>query len=86
MGRAKLKGELVTRDWGLATLGDLIVEFRQRLLHLPGTVKRTLELSTAQMLGLQKEIRAALTDLAGGTAAVDPVKRRRRRERQVKPG
>ena len=50
------------------------------ILPIPRAVKMPLGLSRAQTFGLQKEIRAALTDLANGKDAVDPVKRRRHRK------
>jgi hypothetical protein len=63
------KGELVTRGQVMTTMGGVILQCRQRLLHLPGRVKTTLGLSLEQTIGLQKEIRAALTDLAEGKGA-----------------
>ena len=89
----KLTGTVMPTAEAKAVFGDLVVHCRQRLLHLPGAVKRTLGLSMEQMLGLQKEIRAVLTDLSQGKAAADPGRgkpapagRCRRSKRQVKRG
>lgn len=83
----KLQGEVMPTASARRVFGDLVVYFRQRLMHLPGAAKTTLGLSKAQTLGLQKEIRAALADLAKGKAAPGgeaatrkPVARRRSKQ------
>jgi hypothetical protein len=69
----RVKGELIETKEAKRIFGDQTVYARQHLLHLPGAVKTTLGLSMAQTLGLQKEMRAALVDLAKGKkAAGDP--------------
>jgi hypothetical protein len=85
----KLNGGLMPTVEARRVFGDLVVYFRQRLMHLPGAAKTALGLSKAQTLGLQKEIRAALTELrdqgkaaAGGEAATrKPAGRKRQRSR-----
>jgi hypothetical protein len=62
----KVRDELIETQEARRVFGDLVVYFRQQLLHLRGAAKTALGLSVAQTLGLQKEIRAALTDLAKG--------------------
>src|SRR5262249_22060194 len=44
--------------------GDLIVYFRQLLMHLPGALKTKHGLDLSQTLTLQKQIRAALFELS----------------------
>jgi hypothetical protein len=89
----KLQGEVMPTAEAIRIFGDQIAKCRQRFIHLPGAVKTTLGLSMAQTLGLQKEIRAALTELrdqgkraAGGQTATGKLvpQRRRRLKRRVK--
>jgi hypothetical protein len=88
----KLEGKLIETEAARRVFGDLVVYFRQRLLHLPGALKTKLRLDLGQTLALQKGIRDALTDLAkggkgatGGEAATGkPVPQRRRSKRWVK--
>lgn len=65
----KLEGKLIETKAARRVFSDLVVYFRQRLMHLPGAVKTTLKLDTRQTIVLQKEIRAALADLAKGKSA-----------------
>ena len=62
----RLKGGLVETQEAVRVFADLVVYFRQRLLHLPGAVKTALGLLVVQTVGLQREIWAALTDLGKG--------------------
>jgi hypothetical protein len=76
----KLEGKLIETEAARRVFSDLVVYFRQRLMHLPGAVKTTLKLDNRQTIGLQKEIRAALAELAKGKSAAGKRTGRKRAE------
>jgi hypothetical protein len=86
----KLEGKLLETEAARRVFSDLVIYFRQRLMHLPGAVKTTLKLDNRQTIGLQKEIRAALTELRdqgkrapnGEAATGKRAPQRRRRSKQ----
>jgi hypothetical protein len=86
----KVKDELIETKEARRVFGDLVVYFRPRLMHLPGALKNKLRLDLGQTLAIQKEIRAALTELrdqgkraAGGEAPTGkPAPQRRQRSKE----
>lgn len=79
----KLEGKLIETESARRVFSDLVVYFRQRLMHLPGAVKTTLKLDNRQTIGLQKEIRAALAELAKGKSAAGKRTGRKRAEAEA---
>ena len=86
----KLQNRVIETEAAYRAFADIVVYFRQGLLHLPGALKTKLRLEMGQTLTLQREIRGALTELwnkgkvaVGGEAATGrPAPQRRRRSKR----
>jgi hypothetical protein len=86
----RLESKLIETEAARRVFGELVVYFRQRLMYLPGALKNKLRLDLGQTLAIQKEIRAALTELrdqgkraAGGEAPTGkPAPQRRQRSKE----